>query len=228
MVSKTVRKKEGGEEMGALSMEAADGTEVFYSAIHSALQEYMDDRDIENMGKETQNKWNAALIYIYKSVFKITDETVKYNNKNSNIDYSDDKLLNDICDIYVELCYEYDKEISIMGFSKLTGIHPDTIYSWANSEYRAGTSHSDIYKKLNTEREESLSDMLISGKRNPVGLLGALNRHYGWNMGQPRENVHKIQSQGAEQIAAKYGIELVDTQKNTPPVNGVLDDINVT
>ena len=70
--------------------------------------------------------------------------------------------------------------------------------------------------------------MLISGKRNPVGLLGALNRHYGWNMGQPRENVHKIQSQGAEQIAAKYGIELVDTQKNTPPVNGVLDDINVT
>ena len=38
------------------------------------------------------------------------------------------------------------------------------------------------YKKLCKEREESLSAKLVTGKQNPVGILGVLNRHYQWNM----------------------------------------------
>ena len=43
-----------------------------------------------------------------------------------------------------------------------------------------------MYQKLRANNEESLSGLLISGKRNPVAILGALNRRHGWNMGQPR------------------------------------------
>ena len=37
-----------------------------------------------------------------------------------------------------------------------------------------------IYKKLHTERQESLSNKLADGKQNPVGGIAILNRHYGW------------------------------------------------
>ena len=93
-----------------------------------------------------------------------------------------------------------------MGFGKLTGISQDTLYQWGAETSRPSSSGSEIFKKLTTEREESLSNMLISGKRNPVGLLGALNRHYGWNMGQPRGATGE-QKQSIEQIQERYRLE---------------------
>lgn len=30
-------------------------------------------------------------------------------------------------------------------------------------------------------REESLSNKLVDGKQNPVGVIACLNRHYNWN-----------------------------------------------
>ena len=130
-------------------METAEGIEVYYSEIHAALQEYIDDRQIEDMSKETQNKWNAALIYIYNTVFK--------------------------------------------GTNKLTGISTDCILKWGGKGgtygegiQDAGSAGLALHKKLTDERQESLSGMLISGKRPPVAILGALNRWYGWNMGQPQ------------------------------------------
>ena len=46
------------------------------------------------------------------------------------------------------------KEVSIMGFSKLTGISVDTIYEWLN-EGTVERGSSEVAKKLNAEREES-------------------------------------------------------------------------
>ena len=38
----------------------------------------------------------------------------------------------------------------------------------------------DIYKKLQVERQESLSNKLADGKQNPVGVIAILNKHFGW------------------------------------------------
>ena len=38
----------------------------------------------------------------------------------------------------------------------------------------------DIYKKLKEFREESLSNKLVTGNKNPVGVIAVLNRQYGW------------------------------------------------
>ena len=35
---------------------------------------------------------------------------------------------------------------------------------------------------MSIERDERLSNKLVTGKQNPVGVLGVLNHHYGWNM----------------------------------------------
>ena len=188
-------------EDNVTTIKTGDGIEIYENAICEYLQQYIDERKIENMSKEPQSKWNAALMYIHKNYFKLHPGALKSKNRVSNT-YNLD-IVNEICDIYINLCYEYDKEISILGFSKLTGINADTFYDWGNGSSRATTNACEIYKKLTQEREESLSNMLISGKRNPVGLLGALNRHYGWNMGQPRGNSGE-QKQSIEQIQQKY------------------------
>ena len=74
----------------------------------------------------------------------------------------------------------YDKEISINGFTFLTGISQDCIYSWGNNARELSTSGNEIYKKLNQYREESLSNKLVTGNKNPVGVIAVLNRQYGW------------------------------------------------
>lgn len=191
-----------------------DGVEIYENKICEYLDKYIAEKGIEDMSKEPQSKWNACLIYIYKAVFKDNKESLKGPDK----DTYNDRLMNDICDIYISLCYEYDKEISINGFCFLTGINTDTVYTWGSGERRLGSSCSEIYKKLIKNNEESLSDKLISGGLNPMKVLPALNRRHNWNMpGTNRQGGEQTQS--IEQIQKRYKpAELCesDTQLDAP------------
>lgn len=196
------------------SVNASNGSEVYETAVHEYLDQYLQEHpDIEDMHKEPQSRWNAAMLYIQRNFFKpnagmLKADTYKSNIPNSpsmvNYNAYNEDVINRICDIYISLCFEYDKEVSVIGFSNLTGVAIETIYGW-NSDRgaRPGTSCSDVYKKLSMFREESLSDRLYSGRSNPVGILGILNRHYGWNMGQPRGNT-QAQTQSIESIQERY------------------------
>lgn len=219
--------------MGALSVETAEGIEVYYSEIHAALQEYIDDRQIEDMSKETQNKWNAALIYIYNTVFKGTNKLKKdnystvNNGGSSNNNAYDLDIVNQICDYYIALCYEYDKEVSINGFNKLTGISTDCILKWGGKGgtygdgiQDAGSTGLALHKKLTDERQESLSGMLISGKRPPVAILGALNRWYGWNMGQPQ-----VADQGAKPAMSQEDIRQIADQARKESIPELIEGL---
>lgn len=79
------------------------------------------------------------------------------------------------------MCYQYGKEVSIMGFIKLTGIDDETIYNWGKKKNVLSTSGVDIYEKLTAEREESLSAKLVDSKQ-AVAQIAILNKHYGWNL----------------------------------------------
>lgn len=180
-------------------------TEVYNNAIEEAISQYCINHNLEQKDLYTmdQSRWNSVLMYIYQYAFKPVNTDKRQYNEHSNINYSDIDLLKSVCNIYINLCYEYSKEISILGFSKLTGINPDTIYTWGKEDgLSRGTS--DIYKNLNREREESLSVRLVSGKGNPVGILGILNRHYGWNMGQPRGQDSRQKAPDLPGLERKY------------------------
>ena len=79
------------------------------------------------------------------------------------------------------MCMRYDKEVSVLGFSTLTGISDQTLYNWRDGK-GSGSSQKgiDIIQKLQHFREESLSNKLVSGKQNPVGTIAVLNRQFGW------------------------------------------------
>ena len=172
-------------------MEKVQGTEntieVFENDIQLYLSMFCEENGIEDMKKESQSVWNGALRYIRRHVFnnkdvlKSKDNINIYNNNiPSNFNAYNYDTVNNICDIYIDLCFINDKEVSIIGFSNLTGIDTELIYNWANENTKLSTTSFHVYKKLSQFREESLSNKLVTGNKNPVGVIAVLNRQYGW------------------------------------------------
>ena len=176
-----------------------DVIDVFESDIALYLRMFCEANEIDNIKSESQSVWNGALRYIRKHVFnnrdvlKSKDNINIYNNNiPSNFNAYNYDTVNSVCDIYIDLCFVYDKEVSIIGFSNLTGIDQELIYNWGNEGTKLSSTSYQIYKKLNEFREESLSNKLVTGRQNPVGVLGVLNRHYAWNLpGVSREQTEK-------------------------------------
>ena len=183
--------------------------EVFENDIAVYLSMFCEEQGIEDMKKESQSVWNSCLRYIYKHVFKNTD-SLKQSNNIYNINnpipstynsYDYDIVLK-VLDIYIfDMCMRYDKEVSIIGFSTLTGIDESVIYDWGNGESgRLSTLSSKIYKKLSQFREESLSNKLVTGNKNPVGVIAVLNRQYGWASPYTSDSNRQRKSISAEEI----------------------------
>ena len=161
--------------------------EVFENDIQMYLTMFCEENGIEDMKKESQSVWNGALRYIRRHVFnnkdvlKSKDNINIYNNNiPSTFNAYNYDTVNCICDIYIDLCFINDKEVSIIGFSNLTGIDTELIYNWANENTKLSKTSFNVYKKLSQFREESLSNKLVTGNKNPVGVIAVLNRQYGW------------------------------------------------
>ena len=166
--------------------EAKDTMEVFENDIELNFKIFCEVNKIEDMRAASQSVYNACLRYIQRHVFKdkdiLRDKRNIYNKNNnimSNYNRYNYDLLNDICDYYIYMSMLYDKEVSIMGFCNLTGIDKDTVTSW-NKPDRLSPLSMSIYKKLCENREESLSNKLVTGNKNPVGVIAVLNRQFGW------------------------------------------------
>ena len=165
----------------------AQTIEVFENDIQMYLTMFCEENGIDDMKKESQSVWNGALRYIRRHVFnnkdvlKSKDNINIYNNNiPSTFNAYNYDTVNNICDIYIDLCFINDKEVSIIGFSNLTGIDNETINVWGNNDNKLSSLSFGIYKKLTQFREESLSNKLVTGNKNPVGVIAVLNRQYGW------------------------------------------------
>lgn len=164
-------------------------TEVFENDIAMYLSMFCEEQGIEDMKKESQSVWNAALMYIKRHVFNDNSVLKSSNNiinnnsiMDSNYNAYNYDIVNSVCDCYIYLCMLYDKEVSAIGFSILTGIDRYTIATWRDEGTKLSSKSSDIGKKISDFREESLSNKLATANKNPVGVLAILNRHYAWNM----------------------------------------------
>lgn len=190
--------------------------EVFENDIELYLKLFCEERNIENMAEQSQSVWNAALMYIKKHVFndksilkssKPLDGYVNnnYNNhhaklNNSNCNAYDYDKVNNICDYYIYLCMLYNKEVSAIGFSLLTGIDNITISAWKNGDRKLSKTSKEIGEKIYSFREESLSNKLATANKNPVGILAILNRHYQWNMPGVRDQSQNKQALTAAEL----------------------------
>jgi hypothetical protein len=178
---------------------------IYDSEIEACLDSFCAEKGITNISKESQSIWNAALMYIKKIVFpdvkQLKSNTLFKNGIGamSNCNAYNYELVDHICDIYIYLSLMNDKEVSINGFSYLTGISRDTIEEWGHNNKKLSNKAFPIYKKLVDTRLESLSGKLATGKQNPVGVIAILNHFYGWNSPYaPDANRHRTALSAAE------------------------------
>ena len=191
------------------------------------LTMFCEENGIEDMKKESQSVWNGALRYIRRHVFnnkdvlKSKDNINIYNNNiPSNFNAYNYDTVNNICDIYIDLCFINDKEVSIIGFSNLTGIDNETINIWGNNDNKLSSLSFGIYKKLSQFREESLSNKLVTGNKNPVGVIAVLNRQYGWASPYTSDsNRQKTALTAAElpKLDASNCVKMIDNSNTTTP-----------
>ena len=174
--------------MEKIKQEDGNIIEIYENNIEYFLRCFCDDNEIDDLRKAPQSVWNACLMYVQRHVFG-NKADLKSSNINdgksimdTNYNMYDYDILYNVLEYYIYLCNTYNKEVSSMGYSKLIGISNEIISMWGNNNNKLSSKSFEIYKKLNQEREESLSNKLADGKQNPVGVIAILNKHYGWNM----------------------------------------------
>ena len=166
------------------TVRAENGTEIYETKIHYFADEYINTLSDPDGINNNPSLFTGMIKYIYKRLFK--------NNPVNNDDIS---VLDNIFDIYTELCYRYNKRPTLLNFSLLVGISNDTFNAWKNGEYRAGeggasSAHSLTVKKWLKECESSLVDGAT--ERNSVGCIFALKANYGYT-----ETPQRIEITGA-------------------------------
>lgn len=97
--------------------ERVDIDEIYKDDIDKYIHLWMDDRNITDMCKVSQNRWYNCCQYVCDNVFKINPVYLKDDNHISN-QYDIDKV-NKVLDIYIRLCNDYEKVINIVGFTFL-------------------------------------------------------------------------------------------------------------
>lgn len=215
--------------MSAVEMQEVNNTvDVFKDDIYMYINLWMEERNIEDLCKISQNRWYNCCKYIYEHVFKVNPKYLKDDN-NINNAYDTDKV-NEVLDIYIDLCNDYEKVVNIVGFTFFTGIHRDTLNGWVNG-VQLGSSGSDICKKLDEMREESLVGLQVSGKGNPMNYMPSLNKYCGFNMPGVRDQGSRVRALTASELP-KLGsgncARLPDNFDNSSPDNGeiVIDNSN--
>lgn len=170
------------------TVRAENGTEVYKEKVLEIADEYTaetfpdcDEDEIKMLMRKSQ-PFKGMLKYINNRLFKLKDGDIKYNNKNSNIDYGDIDYINRLWDIYTSLCYRYLQNPTLLNFSLFTGIANETFSDWISGNYRGGTDgassvHCQTAKKWQEECEAALYDTAMTG--NP-GAMFLLKSNYGY------------------------------------------------
>ena len=184
--------------------------EIYENDLLFYLNEFCEVNAIEDIKKESQSVWNSALYYIQKKLFDSnyfkSKDNYNTNNKifkESNYNSYDFNLVMYVLDIYIyDMCMKYDKEVSISGFSKLTGIDYSTICIWNSRKDNDELSYQrfKVYQKLHDEREESLCNKLITGGKNQVGIIAILNRHYGYASPYTADSKKQVEQKTAAEL----------------------------
>ena len=209
--------------------------EVFENKIELFINYFCEEKKIKDLRKESQAVWNACLIYVQKNAFsdrkKLKSTTLIDSTSGAvktNYNAYDYELLNDICDIYIYMCMLYEKEVSVVGYSLLTGIKYNTLQEWRRRGEKSSQLSFAITEKLSQFREESLSDKLVTGNKNPVGVIAVLNRQFGWQSPYTSDSNRQVQPLSVNELpklgGASSDLSLTDGQtEEKAEINSVID-----
>lgn len=206
------------------TVRAENGVEIYETKIHELADDYINTLTDPDSINNNPSLFTGMIKYIYKYLFKPKRNDKVLYNSNSVLDTGDIELLDNIWNIYTELCYRYNKRPTLLNFSLLVGIGNDVFNSWIRGEYRAGENgasspHCQTAKKWKAECESSLVDGAT--ERNSVGCIFALKANYGYT-----ETPQRIEITGANTPAlSQEDIRQIADQARKESIPELLDSL---
>lgn len=185
-----------------MSSLATDSIAVYDDDIELYLAEYCDTRGIDNPYDITPSQWSRALGYICDHVFKPDRSILRPPGMHGGA-YDLNAVLA-LVDRYIDLCQDHNQRVSIMGFSRFSGISCSTLQDWGSGRDRGYMYYSldgkvlsggdiqkallsgeyvkkptsgfkSVYQKLVNYEGQSLQDLLQDRKRPPMTILPLFN-----------------------------------------------------
>lgn len=205
-----------------------NSVDIYQDDIDMYLSEYCQTRGIENEFDITPSQWSRALGYICDHVFRPDRSMLRPPGMHGGA--YDLAAVSALCDRYIDLCQDHNQRISIMGFSRFSGIGYSTIQDWGSGRDRGYIYYSldgkvlyggdiqkallsgeyvkkptsgfkSIYQKLVRSEGQSLQDLLQDRKRPPMTVLPLLNAFESRHAA--KTEVRRVDSSG---IAESLGI----------------------
>ena len=206
------------------AVKAGNGVEIYETKIHELADDYINTLTDPESINNNPSLFTGMIKYIYKYLFKPKRNDKVLYNSNSVLDTGDIELLDNIWNIYTELCYRYNKRPTLLNFSLLVGIGNDVFNSWIRGEYRAGENgasspHCQTAKKWKAECESSLVDGAT--ERNSIGCIFALKANYGYT--ETPQRVEIVNGQQPEQVAVDIAARHIGQIKR-PELPDILSD----
>ena len=136
--------------------------------------------------------WNDIIDEINEVIFSRNPQLLKDIPAMYNA-YNKEKVLY-IYKIYKRICNSHCQEVTLKGFTDMTGIDKQTVYNWkTDSEDKLSGVSFDLHEKIMEDNEQSLEAMLHDRRYNPMKVLPSLNKKHQWNMpGVGKETSRKL------------------------------------
>lgn len=139
----------------------------------------------EEISKKPQNTWVAAMEYCRRQCINKEDlielQAHKIHPTCGGIAYNEaysPEKVEMLAQVYIILCFAYDRTPSIFGFSILSGIDREVLQHWA-AEGVSTASRQNTPKRsvqyIRDARTEALQNIATSGGRGVVGAIACLN-----------------------------------------------------
>lgn len=173
----------------------------YENAIRQAITEYYFDNygaeTTEEIAKCSQNTFLGACVYANKQCID-KESLLEYTPHNLNNystvhceTYSREKV-DLLCEIYLQLCYIYEKVPSVFCFAELSGIDRTVLQSWIGgtnglTSRRLHDTPKRSIEKLRDARAEMLQGVAITGGKGTIGSIAILNNSTWKETEQKRE-----------------------------------------
>lgn len=154
--------------------------ETVYDDVITAVNETLqtmgyNNRGVDNSNEKkpryiSHNEVNYVLRQVYRKLFK--PDKPLYNNQNSKINYNDVEVLNELANVFIDICSTFNKSLGLVSFSYLTGIDVETMRDWTIDGAAGNPARLRIIKRIQTEHKAAHIALLNEA---PVGALAVAN-----------------------------------------------------
>ena len=169
-------------------------------------------QNIQDMRKEPQNIFRAALKYIQFNVFHDTDDLKrKIDTWDNFVEYKgryNFRYLLDVYNIYENLCLVNNKEICMLDYCYFTGLKYGKIVDW-NYKYNKGVLEElspdckELVQNIRTSKEATIEG---NGKADLI-TMAKLNHYYDWNVQGIKSDSSDNKALSVSELRQKLGID---------------------